>query len=272
MSIAQQLKAPMALLAALLLMPLACLAGSEQCGPMRMAYTSQAIPPYFMGSGARVASPPGASIEFFRDMAKANACEFTLERMPLARLRVSVDVGLIDASFLDQPSPKERNILRPLDSKGQLDYSRAVQVSVVVFVRAEDKAVAAQDPERFLATGVLGVTHGAAYATELRRRGYRVDDGANNFLLNLEKLRLHRIDGFAVGVHSEDDLDNMMRASHGARIERLDRPLMKTSFWLAVHRDYYNANRVQVERMWTWIGMHGHERMSDLVNKYKHQP
>ncbi|MES2127653.1 MAG: hypothetical protein V4463_10305 [Pseudomonadota bacterium] len=76
-----------------LLSTLIALAAMHDAGAactLRIGYVDQERSPYYLGSGRRMADPPGASVELLRDIAAAGNCQANFFRFPQMRLRLGV--------------------------------------------------------------------------------------------------------------------------------------------------------------------------------------
>lgn len=235
---------------------------------VRISYSNQEVVPYYMGSGALPAKPPGASVDLMTEIAASAGCRATFHRLPPARTALSVDSGSNDAAPLGLLADPYPNVVYPLDKDGQPDRERAVQMHTVVFVRAADKLAPGTDPHTYFKQRKLGTFHGASFAALLRQDGFDVDDDARDTHLNMEKLKLGRIDGVLLTLANPSDLDAFVLERYHGDIVRLDKPLRTAYVWLAVNRKFYAAHRAQVDAMWAWTGAHGRVRLGQLLTKY----
>ena len=249
----------------MLLLPLAT--GANAC-TLRLGYTTQNAPPYYVGTDT-VPAAPGAAVELMREMAVHSGCAIVLMRLPTSRLLWALDNGRIDATAMTTPPAGAEQIVLPLDSRGKPDTSRGLPQFTMLYVRAEDRASGNQDPSAFLRGRRIGVTHGVSYAGELRDAGMVVDDGAANTRRNFDKLRLNRVDAVAVSLNAPGDLDDLLSTEYGRQLARLDRPFRSRALWLMVNKTYYGGNKAAVESMWTWLGEKGSKRMPVLLKKYE---
>ena len=251
---------------------LACLAAPvawSACVPIKVAYVDQHRPPYYIGNGGMEASPPGASVELMNEIAASAGCTITFSRLPMMRLRNALEANLVDAVPMGTQDKDAERFAFPLDKSGKLDTSRAMRIVTVLFVRAGDKLPTDADPAQLMQGKRVGVVHGSAIAQRLRDAGVVVDDGASTTPRNLEKLRLGRIDVFAVAVISPTDMDAIVAPRFGKDIVRIDKPAQTAHLWVAFNKPYYEKNREQVETMWKWIGANGNARFAALVRKYE---
>src|SRR5471032_1327313 len=122
--------------------------GAQAC-VLRIGYTSQNAPPYFIGADT-VPAAPGASVELLNEMAAQAGCTTELVRLPTARLLLAVNAGQIDAAGL--PS-----VVYPLDRQGRPDPAGGLQHTTVIIVRAADRAAASADLNGFLRGRRVGV-------------------------------------------------------------------------------------------------------------------
>ena len=239
------------------------------CAPIKMAFVDQHRPPYYIGNGRDVAAQPGAIIELMHEIAASANCTVTLTRMPMLRLRNALEANAIDALPLAAEETDFARFAFPLDKTGKPDQSRAMRIATMLFVRASDNIARDADPAQVMAGKRVGVVHGSAIAKRLRDSGVVVDDGATTSPRNLEKLRLGRIDVFAVALVDADDLDARVAARFGKDLVRLDKPVLTLHLWVPVSKAYYANNREEVDTMWKWIGMNGNARFSELMRKYQ---
>ncbi|MES2300161.1 MAG: hypothetical protein V4582_24220 [Pseudomonadota bacterium] len=263
------MRARRAALALLLLAWLPARAGAG-CAPLRMAYSNQEVVPYYMGSGALPAKPPGATVELLREIAASAGCVLEFNRLPPARVPVGVDSGAVDSAPLGVVPGDYPNIVYPLDKHGQPDRARAVQMHTVAYVRASDKLAPATDPVSYLKGRKIGTFHGASFGTILRQAGYDIDDGALDAQRNFDKLRLGRIDAVLLSLANPEDLDPYIAEHFGGAIMRLDKPMRTAHVWLTFNRKYYEANREHVETMWIWLAGEGRARLGILLRQYNH--
>lgn len=242
------------------------------CAPMKIGYSNQEVVPYYLGSGPDPATPPGASVELLRELAASAGCGTTFSRLPPARIPASVDSGALNAAPLGTLAGEFPNIVYPRDKQGKPDPERAVQMHTVVYVRASDKLDPATDPLDYFKRHKLGTFHGASFAAILRTQGFEIDDGALDAHRNFEKLKLRRVDGVILSLAHPGDMDSFVAERYGGEIVRLDKPLRTAFVWLGVNRAYYEANRNQVDAMWTWLGNQGRVRLGQLLRQYNHNP
>lgn len=237
------------------------------CG-FRFAYPDQHRPPYWLGNGEAVATPPGASVEWVRAFAASARCSVDFVRLPVPRLRASLVNGAADFTTVDLTADGQPGIVLPRDAGGRLDTRRAATLNVVAFVRARDGYARGTDPLRILRDQRVGIMYGSTYAPMLQQAGAILDQGAPTVPNNLEKLHLGRTDAFVVSLVSETDLDKFVASRFKGDIIRLDKPILKSHLWLAASRQYYDSHRSEVEAMWNWIGADGNRRYNLLLRKY----
>lgn len=236
---------------------------------IRLGYSDQSAPPYYYGTGPDAASPPGASPELVQEMAAAVGCTVTIRRLPPARLAIALEQGMIDASPLGQPHSLSDRLAHARDANGKLDDARGLQLHTVVFVRSADHLPRDTDPVQYFKRHRLGVPHGVSYAAMLRSQGIEVDDGAADMRRNIEKLKLGRIDGFAISLASPGDMDQEIAANYGPGVVRLQRPIRSATIHLLMNQQFYATHREQAEAIWTWLGQRGRSRFAELLEKYR---
>lgn len=239
------------------------------CAPIRLGYMDQHRPPYYLGTGPQEASPPGAGIDLLREIAASANCKVNVTRLPMIRLREAAKAGDIDAIPLEAEQADVEKYALPVDGRGNLDASRALQLNIVVFVRANDPALSAGEPARAMRERTIGINHAVPMAAQLRAKGFRIDDGALDAERNLEKLVRNRIDGYAISVSAPGDMDAWVAQKFGNAVVRLPQPLVTHSIWLAVNKEYFARNRPHVESMWNWLGENGRVRFAKLIKKYE---
>lgn len=241
------------------------------CDPIQIAYPDLHRPPYWLGNGAAVANPPGAGVELVQAFGASVGCPVALKRLPVLRMRPALAAGEVDFTPVDAGADKLPGIVLPHDRNGHLDVDRSSTIMIVVFVRTEDGLDRNLDSVAYFRGKLLGVTLGSPYEGRLRQAGYNIDSGATDVARNFEKLRLHRIDGFAVSLISPSDMDSYL-VRYGGQFTRLEQPLFADHVWLGASQAYYNQHRDQVETMWTWLGGSGRKEFARLLKKYAELP
>lgn len=238
------------------------------CDPVRLAYVDQHRPPYYLGTGNKPASPPGASVDLLNEIVASVGCTVSVSRLPYLRVRTALEANLIDAAPLAAEGQDSEQFAFPLDKSGKPDTTKAMRMHTFLFMRASDKVAADGDPLQLLAGKRIGVVHGAAITRPLRELGLQVDDGAANAHRNVEKLMLGRIDVFAISLITPTDVDALVAARYGKEIVRIDKPAQTMHMWLAFSKPYYAQHRERVEAMWRWVGNNGNTRFGELLRKY----
>jgi len=245
---------------------------SAGCEPIRIGYVNQERPPYYLGAGSEVPAKPGASAELFQRFAAIGGCDASLRRLPVNRIIPSLAAGQLDFAPLDSSSKDIPELAFPRDKNNQLDVARAVPINIVVFVRSADQIPPATAPAKYFRERLLGVTMGAAYRTRIQGLGLNIDSGAVDIARNFDKLKLHRIDGFALSVTSPNDMDSYVAKKYQGAIVRLEQPLFTDHIWIAASESYYAAHPEQVEKMWTWLGSAGKREYFNLLREYSDMP
>jgi hypothetical protein len=246
---------------------LSCAAAQSTCSPIRIAYLDQHRPPYWLGDGKQVAEPPGAGVELLREAAAEMGCEVSFVRLPSMRILAALAAGEIDFAPVEERPAYPAGVQLPPGADGAPDRDKAVLLQVDVVVRAADTP-ANTEPRRYFLHHALGVATGAAYTAALRQAGLEVDDGARDVGRNLDKLRLHRLDGVAVSVMQPGDLDAYLSANYPGQFQRLEQPLISSHIWLAASSAYYHQHREQTEAMWNWLGPAHRAHMAEIVKRY----
>ncbi|MQA41598.1 substrate-binding periplasmic protein [Rugamonas aquatica] len=245
-------------------------AGANAC-VLRIGYTTQNAPPYFIGTDT-IPATPGATVDLLNEMAAAAGCKTELVRLPTARLLLAVNAGQIDATALASPPAGMQSVVYPRAADGKPDPARGLQHYTVIIVRAADRAAAERDLPGFLRQRRVGVSHGVSFIGELRAAGLTVDDGAADARRNFDKLKRHRVDAVAMSLNVPSDMDEMLAREHGKDLARLEQPWSAHSLWLMVNKDYYGSHGAAVEEMWRWMGSKGRKRLPLLLKKYEALP
>lgn len=242
--------------------------GAAACEPVRIGYLDQERPPYWLGTGTEIPARPGASAELVRRFAASAGCQADLKRLPVMRIRPALIAGEIAFAPMDSSAADSAGIVFPLDKNHRPDVTRALALNIVVFVRSADRIAPATDPAGYFQHRPLGITLGSSYQARLLGLGLKVDSGAVDIARNFEKLKLNRIDGFAVSVTSPNDMDAYVAQKYKGAIVRLSQPIFSDHVWLATSTGYYAAHAAQVEKMWTWLGSAGAREFSALLKEY----
>jgi hypothetical protein len=241
------------------------------CAPVRFAYVDKDHPPYWLGDGDVVPERPGVGAEVAQAFAASAGCGVSFRRLPTLRIPAALAAGAVDFAPVGLASQNVHGIAFPRDKNGQLDPDRAIPMMLVVFVRAGDGLARDLDPAAYFQHHLLGIALGSNYLTRLKQAGLKVDSGGTSVEMNIEKLKLHRVDGVAVTLLSPGDMDKYM-AALSPDIMRLDQPLYADRVWLAASQSYYDEHAARVEAMWTWLGKQGKSELARLLKKYDAQP
>src|ERR1700752_3690965 len=134
-----------ALLAVLMSLPVL----AQACGTVRVAYSDQERPPYYYGSGRIVPARPGASPDLMRELLEAAGCKVEFHRFPMARLRVALADGSVDAAPLVAKDKDFERYAFPGNAEGNADTAKALRTMVVFIVRASDKLALDTDPASY---------------------------------------------------------------------------------------------------------------------------
>jgi hypothetical protein len=250
---------------------LALLSGSAMaaCAPVRVGFSNQHVPPYYMGNSQAESTPPGAAVDLIRELLALHGCGMVSVRLPPLRIPQALEAGTIDIAPASAPTAEMKSTVFPMDKQGGLDRERSLKMYTMVFVRAEDKMARDGDPMKILAGKKLATNFGAPYAAPLRQQGFDVDDGALNMGRNFDKLLRHRVDAVIISLTAPSDLDAVVLADHGSSIVRLEKPIRQANIWIATSRQFYTNNRETTESIWTWLGTNGRNRFTQLLKKYE---
>jgi len=238
------------------------------CEPIRIGYLDQERPPYWLGTGSEVPAKPGASVELVRRFAASAGCETSLIRLPVMRLKPALVSGELDFAPMDSNAKDTPGIVFPRNKDQQLDTTRALPLNIVVFVRKADGIPLKTAPVEYFHRKLLGVTLGASYKGRLQNLGLKIDSGAIDIARNFEKLRLKRVDGFAVSVTLPNDMDTFVAKKYKGEIVRLPQPLFTDHIWLAASTSYYAKHQNEVELMWSWLSTSGSKEFSGFIKEY----
>ncbi len=230
-----------------------CVGAFAACPAIRVGYTDQLRPPFFLGVGATVAEPPGMGVELIRSTFKAFGCPVTLKRYPPARLVSALRNGDVDFSIMGMSAKLAAKLTFPSLADGNLDRSRALHLKGVVYVRATDALARSGIPAQYFRTHLLGGVKELQILGEPSTRALKLDFGAADIWANLEKLRVGRIDGAMAALFDERGLDDMIFVRYGPAIVRLPEPLIFIDLTLATNGGFYKRNPVLVERTWDRI-------------------
>jgi hypothetical protein len=239
------------------------------CGQVKVGFSNQHVPPYYMNNSQVEANPPGAGVDLIREILTLHGCTMVSVRLPPLRIPQALEAGTIDIAPASAPTPDTKSTVYPLDKQGALDRERSLKMYTMVFVRADDKFARDGDPMRVLAGKKLATNFGAPYAAPLRQAGFDVDDGALNMGRNFDKLLRHRVDAVVISLTAPSDLDALILADHGTSIVRLEKPIRQANIWIATSRQFYTANRDTAESIWNWLGANGRSRFTQLMKKYE---
>lgn len=223
------------------------------CPTIRVGYTDQARPPFFLGRGPTVPEPAGMAIDLIRRSFKEYGCPILLSRLPPARVLVALKNGDIDFALIGMTEKLVGRVSLPTLPDGALDRSRALHIKSVVFVRQPDIGIASNDARRFFRTHTLGAYREAQLYGGDAMDSLKLDVGAADIWGNLEKLRFGRVDGAMAGLFDESSLDQLVFVRYGDSIVRLPMPLVSVDLTLAASKDFNRSNAKIVLYVWERI-------------------
>jgi hypothetical protein len=235
---------------------------------VRVAYPDRERLPYYFGNGAQVPEPAGAGVDLLRAAVQSTGCKAALVRLPTARLKIALINGSVDLAPVDLRDGEDRYSALPLTPDGAPDTSRGLRVTAVVYVRTADGASAGTNPRAYFKSRTLATNQGSPLGEQLRDEGYTVDSGTGDAFSNLDKVLLRRVDGFAMSIAQVDSLDSALTARYGNRLMRLSTPMRASTLWLSSSNAYYQANRGQVEQLWSWWGDNAGRKLGEFVRLY----
>lgn len=238
------------------------------CGTIRFGYPDQHRPPYWMGNGATVPEPAGASVEWIREFAASGGCAIELVRLPVMRLRIALASGAVDFVPVDITADGQPGIVIPRDALGRPDTRRAISLVVVAFVRAKDGYARDLDPMEMVRGKRVGIMYGSSYGVRLEKAGAILDQGAPTVPTNFDKLQLGRIDAFVVPMIAASDMDKYVAERYKGELVRLEKPVLKSYNWIATNTAYYESHRHDVDTLWNWLGAEGNKRFNLVLRKY----
>lgn len=254
----------------LLILPLAlCIraAMGADCTPVRVGYTDQSRPPWFLGAGTTVARPAGVVVDLIEKSFDDFECGVMLKRLPPARLVTALNMAQLDFAMLPITDDLASRLVFPAGAGGQLDRQRALHMLAVVFVRARNREARQTEPLEYFQKHPLGVVKEAYLFKNPALNMLTLDFGATDIWSNLEKLSHGRVEGAMVGLPDSSSLDDMVTARYGDSIVRLPAPLTSIDFTLATNAEFYRRNRTLVERTWNRIRDRWPRQLSDMLRK-----
>ena len=240
-------------------------AAEAPCAPVRVGYTDQTRPPFFLGAGAVVPEPAGMGVELIRRTFKALNCTLILKRLPPPRLLLALNTGDIDFSMIGMSEELAQTIAFPTLDNGAIDRARALHIKGVVYVRMRDGGAAADSPQRFFKSHTLAAHRELKVYGGTITRGLKLDYGAADVWANLEKLRFGRVDGAMAGLFDETSLDDLILVRYGDDIVRLREPLILIDITLAANKNFYRENPLLVRRTWDRIWNNWPSELAEMM-------
>lgn len=239
------------------------------CGIVKVGYTDQPRPPFFLGSGHETPEPPGMAVELIRNSFAALNCRVHFKRYPPARLASALSQGAVDFSFVGLGPKLRREITVPTLSNGNVDRQRALHLKGVVFVRAKDGISPVVLPSVYFRSHALAAYKELQVFNALPSETIVVDYGGKDIWANFEKLRLSRVDGVMAALFDVRSMDEIILFRYQGSIVRMPIPLTSIDLTLATNASFKLQNPLLVAQTWNQIRDNWPDELETLMKASK---
>ena len=231
---------------------------------LEFAYLNQPSLP-FISASAPDEALPGVAIELVRAAAQGIGCKARFVRRPGKRVLAETAAGMHAGALMYSFSiERARKLVFPM-AAGKLDAERRM-ARLNYYLYRPVGGTLDWDGKRLLhVNGALGVNLGYAVADDLRALGARRIEEVGTTVQNLEKMRMGRIDGFAMHDYGVDPL---LRLPRYAGIEKVPPPLSTRDYYLALSPRFVRQEAALAQRLWDAIAQQREAFIAERLPAY----
>lgn len=223
-------------------------------------------PPRALGRGTAINwDRPGLTLELLRLVEGRLGVKFTFRRMPWKRGLYLLKKNEVDGVFHASFKPEREHIGVYPKKDGQPDQSRAIFFQSYVLYKANHEPLPRN--EDGVLKGLVGTISDYAIASELRRKGYDVEE-ASTQKLNFDKLMRGQIIAFATLENMADDY-LIRNSDRYTSIVKVQPSLNTKAYYLLLSHAFVKAYPDLSERIWDTIAeMKDSEAFKEIIAQY----
>ena len=238
------------------------------CEPVEilLAYEDTALPPFYLGEGEVIPEKPGIAVDILKRVdSRLDEISISFRRKPWERCKFELKKGKVDGIFPASFKPARMEIgVYPM-AAGTVDRSSSlVSLSYYFYVMKGTNHL--WDGGNFYVNGRIGVPTGYSVASDLKRKGYLIDDTAATTKQTLMKLAGGRVQAVAAQDVTADPI--IRKEPEFSNIVKLSPAINTKPNYLIFSHQFNKKHRVLVERIWQTISIVIEEESLDLHSEY----
>lgn len=210
---------------------------------------------------------PGVAVEMIRSAAAKVNTPLKITRMPWKRcveaLRVNDVDGIFNASF----SPEREEFASFPKRNGKLDPERRLLAQTYHFYRKAHDPVIFADGQLKNLRAKVGVPLGFSITQDLAAKQIPYEEVKISTLNMLTALGEGRFGALAIQNTSADSVLARDRVL-SEQVERLDPPIIKKDYYVALGTKFYQTHKDWAEKFWDQIGAVRKQQLARLMASY----
>ena len=226
-----------------------CFALAAQACPLRVVYSDQASPPYYLGNGDAIPEHPGVAVELLNLAAAKIGCPIQWKRLPNRRAQRELENGSVDAMLLLSYSP-QRAAYAVYPMVGATPDPVLSLATLTYSVYVKNGSALSWDSKQFSPTpAVVGVNSGYSVADELGKLRLNVEETPST-TSNLIKLLMGRISAY---VGQDFQADWVIEDAHFANLQKLPTPFSSKDYYLPFSKQFFYTSPGPAMQLWKQI-------------------
>ncbi len=226
-----------------------CLNAFEQEKPIQLAFSTTESIPYQLGTGTKIAAPPGLAVEIIEKAANNLQLNVSFQRIPNRRLLHHLRYGDIDGVFIHSYNINRQEIAAYPMKNDEVDPSRSIATLNYHLYQLKDKKPL-WDGDNFIEKqAVIGILEGYSIFYELKNHDVSFLEVKSREQL-FELLRLGRIDAIAA---QDSTFDRLLKQQNDDNISKVFPVLRTKAYYVIFNHEFYNNNQQLVEDFWNEI-------------------
>ncbi|MTI08311.1 transporter substrate-binding domain-containing protein [Rhodospirillaceae bacterium RKSG073] len=231
---------------------------------IRIGFNSNSSFPYITGSGDKLASPPGVSVEIVGHVMREMGYDVEFIRVPGLRVLKMLQENALDAAFLFSHSKEREEFgVYPAGIKDGDFEARLATLSYSIF-KSENSSLSWDGKSFSNLERPIGANTGYSIVKILRSAGVEVEE-AMSTQRNIKKLLNRRIDGLA---DQDVVVEAHIKLLKVSGIVKLEPPIVTKNYYLIFSHKFAEEHKGDVEDIWQMIGENRDAMTEELLPKY----
>ncbi len=231
---------------------------------LRIGYNENSSYPYFLGSGALPAHPPGISVDIIQIIANQLSFDIEFVRMPGRRVLHELKANRLDAAFIFSFKPERQKFgVFPMIG-GTPDSERRLAVLSYVLYKSRGSDLDWDGKSFKNLRGAIGANAGYSIVGDLRKNNVTIEE-AKSTSNNFAKLRNARIIGVA---DQEVVADAYLRKNDFHDVDKVPLPITTKDYFMIFSHKFSNEHPDIRDKIWQVIAEKRDELTEQLIPKY----